>query len=133
LILVYRQENGREVLGMVGGQVGRGKDITATRLSLRSQLSKMRTHNSHARNSVRADGRRSPFPLHDNLANDATRGRGVALGRTAAQVRLLAVEGESGVGETVPPWDESLGPYLVRDVVAGVGVGQSGHVAVRRI
>jgi hypothetical protein len=51
-----------EVLG-IRGQVGRGKDITATRLSLRSQLSKMRTHisvNAHARNFVGADGRRSP-------------------------------------------------------------------------
>jgi hypothetical protein len=115
------------------GAVGRGKDITATRLSLRSQLSKMRTHNSHARNSVRADGRLRSPSLHDNLANDTTRGCGVALGRTAAQVRLLAVKGESGVGETVTPWDESLGPELVRDVVAGVGVGQSGHVPVRRI
>jgi hypothetical protein len=75
----------------------------------------------------------APPSLHDNLANDATRGRGISLRWTAPQVRLLAVEGESGVGETVPPWDESLRAQLVRDVVAGVGVGQSGHVAVRRI
>jgi hypothetical protein len=36
------------------------------------------------------------------------------------------------VGEAVPG-DEALGAQLVRDVVAGVGIRQSGHVAVRRV
>jgi hypothetical protein len=125
LILVYRQESGREVpIGDWGAGVGRGK--ISQRLGYHSDHSSQKcAHITRARNSVRADGRLRSPSLHDNLANDATRGCGVALGRTAAQVRLLAVEGESGVGETVPPWDETLGAQLVRYVVAGVGVGQS--------
>ena len=67
--------------------------------------------------------------LHDDLSDDAAGGGGVALqlvlGLLLARAQL----------RPLPRLQEvSLLPQqLVRDVVAGVGVGQPGHVAVRGV
>ena len=67
--------------------------------------------------------------LHDDLADDAAGGGGVplqlVLGLLLARAQLRPLPRLQEVA--------LLPQQLVRDVVAGVGVGQPGHVAVRRV
>ena len=83
--------------------------------------------------SQRWEGVRSDDGLDDDLPYDPPRGGGIALraaytaaAAATAEVRLMAVKGES-VGAEV------LCTQFIRDVVAGVGVGQARHVAVWRV
>ena len=83
--------------------------------------------------SQRWEGGRSDDGLDDDLPYDPPRGGGIALraaytaaAAATAEVRLMAVKGES-VGAEV------LCTQFIRDVVAGVGVGQARHVAVWRV